>query len=239
MLYSALPNHTPAITWDAIARILPAGGQNGIKKFYHNPRIYFWNQPVGVRLVCDSATSGGSIPGRNTMVSMGANWSPICGPSIGVSANVGNVFYIAYSAAKLSVPFGNQWYDSDFMVKFTIGGGITWQSYPPFPDNINDDRFTFINKKTYGGFLSFALIMQKDRFPGSFRMGDTTQITRAYPEFFLFIPLVNHRAQKPMTCAQIIQIRLTAQPILNTGLTTRRMLRLLFTMCWGGRLQLL
>jgi hypothetical protein len=55
-------------------------------------------------------------------------------------------------------------------------------------DNINDDRFVYMNKKTYGGFNSFAIVVQKDRFPGSFRSGDTNFVTRAYPEFFyLFI----------------------------------------------------
>ncbi|MGH2574806.1 MAG: T9SS type A sorting domain-containing protein [Ignavibacteria bacterium] len=187
------------IVWDAIARILPAGGQNGIRKFYHNPRIYFWNLANGIRLVADSSNYGGnSLPGRNFQISMGANWSTICGPSIGVSGSfLPQNIYIAYSAAKTNIPFGNFWYDSDIFIKFSNSGGTFWYNCPPFytTDNQNDDRFVYLNKKNNVGFgYSYTFTVQKDKFPGSYRAGDTIAITRAYPEFFLiqvFIHTVN------------------------------------------------
>src|SRR5205823_6295989 len=182
-------SNQPAITWDGIAKILPSGGQQGIMKFYSNPRIYFWSQSTGLKVVADSSNSGSlSLPGRNFMISMGANWSTMCGPSIGVSGYINpNYIYIDYSAAKTSVPFGNFWYDSDIFIKFSNSGGTSWGlCYPGITtDNTNDDRFAFINKRNYVNFgYSYSFVMQKDKFPGSFRIGDTTAITRAYPEFF-------------------------------------------------------
>lgn len=179
----------PSITWDAIARILPIGGQSGIRKFYQNPRIYFWNSANGIKIVSDSSSSGSnSFPGRNFMISMGSNWSTMCGPSIGVAGYPNdNNMYICYSAVKTSVPFGNLWYDSDIFIKMSNSGGSFWQSYypPATTDNINDDRFVCLNKKSKTNFgYSFAYVNQKDKFPGSFRAGDTTSITRAYPEFY-------------------------------------------------------
>lgn len=193
MVYFA---NLPAITWDAIARVLPLTGQDGIKKFYHNPCIYFWNQANGVKLVADSTSNGStSLPGRNFQISMGSNWSTICGPSIGVSGYLNpNNMYIAYSAAKTSVPFGNFWYDSDIFIKFSNNGGTSWGlCYPAITtDNANDDRFVFVSKKTHVGFgYSYAFVVQKDKFPGSYRAGDTSSITRAYPEFF-FINVIFH-----------------------------------------------
>jgi len=177
----------PAITWDALARILPSSGRPGIQKFYHNPRIYFWNSVNGVRLVSDSLSNGSqSFPGRNFMLSMGANWSPLCGPSIGVSGPSPNL-YIGYSAVKTSVPFGNFWFDSDLYIKMSNTSGAQWTLYYPGAtvDDANDDRFIYLNKKNFGGFgFSFAFTQQKDKFPGSFSIGDTSRITRAYPEFF-------------------------------------------------------
>src|SRR4030095_4182512 len=189
-------NNQPAITWDAIARILPLTGQEGIRKFYHNPRIYFWNQVNGVKLVADSSSNGSpSFPGRNFQISMGANWSTLCGPSIGLSGNFNpNNIYIAFSAAKTSVPFGNSWYDSDIYIKLSNSSGAFWGLYFPgaTTDDANDDRFAFVNKRTNTGFgASFGFVVQKDKFPGSYRAGDTSSITRAYPEFY-FIQIIFH-----------------------------------------------
>ncbi len=182
--------NTPAITWDAIARILPAGGQPGIQKFYSNPRIYFWNQSNGVKIVSDSSNNGSpSFPLRNFMLSMGANSSPLYCPAIATSQNN---LYIGYSAVKTSVTFGNYWYDSDIYLKMSNSGGNFWTLYYTgvTTDNINDDRFVCLNKKTYSGY-NFAFTEQKDRFPGSFRIGDTSGITRAYPEFFYITVFVH------------------------------------------------
>src|SRR4030095_2115302 len=38
---------------------------------------------------------------------------------------------------------------------------------------------------------SFGFVVQKDKFPGSYRAGDTSSITRAYPEFY-FIQIIFH-----------------------------------------------
>jgi hypothetical protein len=183
-------SNLPAVTWDGIARILPVGGQDGIQKFYHNPRIYFWNPANGVKVVADSLNNGSSaFPGRNFMLSMGSNWSTLCGPSIGVSGYSGLVnLYIGYSAVKINVPFGNLWFDSDIFIKLSNNGGSSWFTYftGATTDNLNDDRFVCMNKRNSTNFgYSFAFTEQKDKFPGSFRAGDTAFITRAYPEFFL------------------------------------------------------
>lgn len=189
-------NNQPCITWDAIARILPYTGQEGIMKFYHNPRIYFWNQTNGVKIVSDSSNGGSpSFPGRNFQLSMGANWSTMCGPTIGVSGYTNpNYMFIAYSAAKTAFPFGNFWFDSDIFIKFTSSNGAFWNlCYPGLTtDNTNDDRFVFINKKANMAFgYSYGFVVQKDKFPGSYRAGDTTAITRAYPEFY-YVNVIIH-----------------------------------------------
>lgn len=188
-------NNIPSITWDAIAGILPAVGQPGIRKQFINPRIYFWNQQSGLQLIADSLTGGNSIPGRNFTISMGYNYSTICAPSIGISTYLNNSYlFIGYSAAKTNVPFGNSWFDSDVYLKISTTGN-SW-NFIGFigPDNVYDDRFVSMVKKNYNNFgYSFALIEQKDRFPGSFRVGDTTSITRAYPEFYL-INVFTHTA---------------------------------------------
>lgn len=193
-------NNQPCIVWDAIARILPAGGQEGIRKFYHNPRIYFWNPPNGVRLVADSSNYGGnSLPGRNFQVSMGRDWSTIAGPSIGVSGSFSPQYmFIAFSAAKTNVPFGNFWYDSDVFIKFSNTGGSQWNTcYPGLTtDNVNDDRFVSVvkNNRVMFGY-SYGFTVQKDKFPGSYRAGDTTVITRSYPEFY-FINVIIHTVKE-------------------------------------------
>jgi hypothetical protein len=198
-------NNQPALTWDAIARILPLSGQPGIQKFYQNPRIYFWNQANSVKLVADSSSSGSpSFPGRNFMLSMGANWSTLCGPSIGVSGYSGFTnLYIGYSAVKTAIPFGNSWFDSDIYIKMSNTGGSSWSVYftGATTDDVNDDRFVCMNKRNSTNFgYSFAFVEQKDKFPGSFRAGDTTALTRAYPEFYLisvFIHTVLENGSNP------------------------------------------
>jgi hypothetical protein len=192
-------NNTPAITWDANAGIVPAAGRPGIQKQYRNPRIYFWNLQFGVQLIADSSNYGGvNLPGRNFSLSMGYNYSTLSAPTIGVSYNFGTTnVYICYSAAKTNIPFGNFWYDSDIFTKFS-GTGNNWNllffSVPV--DNVNDDRFASIVKRNYNSFgFNFALTVQKDPFPGSFRAGDTTAITRSWPEFF-YVNFSVHTAEE-------------------------------------------
>ena len=61
---------------------------------------------------------------------------------------------------------------------------------------MNDDRFPSLVKRNYTNFgYNFALIDQKDKFPGSFRQGDTNSITRSYPEFFYYMFTV-HTAEE-------------------------------------------
>ncbi len=181
-------NNSPAITWDANAGIIPLAGRPGIQKQYRNPRIYFWSSSSGIQLIADSSNYGGfSLPGRNFTLSMGYNYSTISAPSIGVSyfAGIYNL-YICYSAAKTNILFGNFWYDSDIFTKFS-NNAINWNTltFAIPSDNVNDDRFPSIVKRNYNSFgFNFALTVQKDPFPGSFRAGDTSSITRAWPEFF-------------------------------------------------------
>jgi len=181
-------HNQPAITWDANAGILPVTGQPGIRKQYRNPRIYFWNTQFGVQVIADSSNYGGSaLPGRNFTLSMGYNFSTLGAPSIGVSTSFGaSYIYICYSGAKTNVSFGDFWYDSDIYTKFSISGSGWSTLFTGIPtDDINDDRFVCLAKNSYPTFgNSIGLIVQKDKFPGSFRAGDTNSITRAYPEFF-------------------------------------------------------
>lgn len=184
-------NNVPGITFDAIARILPSSGQEGIRKYYHNPKIYFWNTTYGLKVVADTANYGGfGLPGRNFMISMGKNWTVLSGPSIGTS---GSNMYIAYSYTHTNTPFGNYWYDSDIALKYSGNGGNTWAStYTGVMDNVRDDRYLCIVKRNYNvPYYSIGAMYQKDYFPGSFRLGDTTAITRAYPEFTFFYWAVN------------------------------------------------
>ncbi len=180
-------NNVPGITFDAIARILPSSSQEGIRKYYHNPKIYFWNTAYGLKVVADTANYGSfGLPGRNFMISMGKNWTVLCGPSIGTS---GSNMYIAYSYAHTNTPFGNYWYDSDIALKYSGNGGNTWATtYTGVMDNVRDDRYLCIVKRNYNPpYYSIGAMYQKDYFPGSYRLGDTTSITRAYPEFtFLY-----------------------------------------------------
>ena len=86
-----------------------------------------------------------------------------------------------------NAPVGNDWpsyakhqpNSSQFLLKFI---GYTQGIIP----EVNyDDKFSFLVKQMpQSGFpYTISLIHQKDLFPGSYRQGDTTPITRAYPEF--------------------------------------------------------
>lgn len=193
-------NNSPAVTWDANAGISPLAGQPGIRKLYANPRIYFWNTQNGVQLVADSTNYGGSsLPGRNFTISMGYNYSTLGAPGIGVSTFAGiSYLYICYSGAKTNISFGNSWFDSDIYTKFSNNGGSFWNTlfFAVPSDDANDDRFTSLVKKNYSTFgYNMGLIDQKDKFPGSFRAGDTNSITRSYPEFF-YINVFVHTAEE-------------------------------------------
>jgi hypothetical protein len=194
MVYYPGIGDLPCITFDGIARILPAGGQPGVRKYYHNPKIYFWNQNVGVITVADTNNYFyGGIPGRNTVVSMGAGWSPLCGPAIGYSSS--SLLYIMYSGTVMSnpPPYNNYWYDSDLFGIFS-NSGSTWNPVPGhIPGPTEDARHVSMVKRNLN-FAEFAVVYQRDLFPGSYRLGDTTAITRAYPEFnrfFTFIHVVH------------------------------------------------
>jgi hypothetical protein len=190
-----ITGNIPNITFDGIAQILPAGGQPGVRKFYHNPKIYFWNQTVGIKTVADTTNYFyGGIPGRNTVVSIGINWTPLCGPSIGYSVS-GGMLYIMYSGTVLTnpPPYNNYWYDSDMFGIFSFGGN-SWSPVPGhIPGPTEDARHICVIKRNLN-FAEYAVVYQRDLFPGSYRLGDTTAITRAYPEFnrfYTFIHVVN------------------------------------------------
>ncbi len=194
MVYFPTIGNLPCITFDGIARILPSGGPPGIRKFYHNPKIYFWNQAVGIKTVADTNNYFyGGIPGRNVVVSMGANWTPLCGPTIGFS--VGGLLYIMYSGTVMTnpPPYNNYWYDSDMFGIFS-NTGSSWNPVPGhIPGPTEDARHICMVKRNLN-FAEYAVVYQRDLFPGSYRLGDTTAITRAYPEFnrfFTFIHVVN------------------------------------------------
>jgi hypothetical protein len=91
-------NNLPAITFDGVARILPAGGQVGIRKYYHNPKIYFWSPTWGIKTVIDTNNFfAGGVPGRNyMMISLGSSWLPVSAPEHMVFRFQD---YIGYSAA--------------------------------------------------------------------------------------------------------------------------------------------
>ena len=182
----------PQITFDGIARILPAVGQPGARKYYHNPKIYFWNQNVGVLTVADTNNYFyGGIPGRNTVVSMGANWTPLCGPSIGYSTG-GGMLYIMYSGTVMTnpPPYNNYWYDSDMFGIFSYGGN-SWNPVPGhIPGPTEDARHICVIKRNLNT-AEYAVVYQRDLFPGSYRLGDTTTITRAYPEFNRFYTFIH------------------------------------------------
>jgi hypothetical protein len=183
--YPGSPTLPPNIVFDAVARILPEGGQPGIKKFYHNPKVFMWSQSGGIVKVADTLNYFyGDVAGRNTMVSMGKDCLPIGSPSISFSTVMGGSIHVFYSAMRLSRPKGNFWYDSDLVGLY--GNGVSFNTIPGMIPEINyDDKFCFLTKQmpqNFGGY-NIALIHQKDLFPGSYRQGDTTSITRAYPEF--------------------------------------------------------
>lgn len=184
MVYSNSTS-TPFITFDAIARILPLGGQPGIRKFYHNPKIYLWGQSLGVVTIADTTNRiYGDIAGRNTMVSMGKDYLPLCSPSISTSTAFGNSIHVFYSAMRLSTPKGNFWYDSDLIGLF--GNGTSFSTIPGRIPEVNyDDKYCYLTKQMPQSPSQYqiSLVHQKDLFPGSYRAGDTTSITRAYPEF--------------------------------------------------------
>lgn len=184
MVYSNL-SPAPVITFDAVARILPLGGQPGIKKFYHNPKVFIWMQSTGIVKVADTTNRiYGDIAGRNTMVSMGKDYLPVGCPSISTSTAFGNSIHVFYSAMRLSRPKGNFWYDSDLVGLF--GSGTSFSTIPGIIPEINyDDKYCFLTKQMPQSPTQYqiSLVHQKDLFPGSYRAGDTTAMTRAYPEF--------------------------------------------------------
>lgn len=193
MVYYPYIGDLPCITFDGIARILPVTGQPGIRKFYHNPKIYFWNQTAGIKTVADTNNYFyGGIPGRNTIASMGANGLPLSGPAIGYST--GGLLYIMYSGARTQYPpQNNYWYDSDLFGIFS-STGVTWNPVPgQIPNYTEDARHVSMIKRNLN-FAEFSIVYQWDYFPGSYRFGDTTAITSAHPEFnrfFTFIHVVN------------------------------------------------
>ena len=180
-------NNNPVITFDAVARILPLGGQPGIRKFYHNPKVFFWSQTTNIVKVADTSNYiYGDVAGRNTMVSMGKDCLPVGSPTICASNITGNKVHIFYSAMRLSIPKGNSWYDSDIVGLLSFDNGSNYSTIPGIiPEPNYDDKFTFLAKQMPpSGFpYTISLVHQKDLFPGSYRQGDTTAITRAYPEF--------------------------------------------------------
>lgn len=184
MVYASSAS-APAITFDAVARILPAGGQPGIRKFYHNPKVFLWSQTSGIIKIADTTNRiYGDIAGRNTMVSMGKDYLPVGCPSISSSNVFGSSLHVFYSAMRLSRPKGNFWYDSDLVGLY--GNGSSFINVPGIiPETNFDDKFCFLTKQMPQTFTQYqiSLVHQKDLFPGSYRAGDTTSITRAYPEF--------------------------------------------------------
>lgn len=190
MVYYPTIGDLPCITFDGIARILPAGGQPGIRKFYHNPKIYFWNPQVGIKTVADTSNYFyGGIPGRNTVVSSGANWSPLCGPAIGYS--IAGYLYIMYSGARTQYPpYNNYWYDDDLFGIFSTTGS-SWFPVPgQIPNYTEDARHVSMIKRNLN-FAEYSIVYQWDYFPGSYRLGDTTAITSAHPEFNRFFTIIH------------------------------------------------
>ncbi len=185
MAYTNSPSTPPNIVFDAVARILPLGGQPGINKFYHNPKVFIWTPGSGIVKVVDTTNFiYGEIAGRNTMVSMGKDCLPIGSPSISFSTVSGGRLHVFYSAMRLSRPKGNSWYDSDLVGLY--GNGVSFSPIPGIIPEMNyDDKFCFLVKQMPQSSFPYniALIHQKDLFPGSYRQGDTTAMTRAYPEF--------------------------------------------------------